>query len=137
MEMIRKIILFAVLAIVFQGCMNTSPTKNDITGTWESQDAAVFTFKNDGTFIGKSLPSAFFSDKYGKKFDGSGNWTIAGEYGTWKVNLKFEKVNNTPVQGYYFILISGSGFLEGNPPWYLFLYPDGEEGGERYKFTRK
>ena len=113
MEMKFVLIISAVSFTFFQGCMNKQPMRNDIIGTWNSSDGAYLTFKEDGTFIGKSLPSVYFTfntyreNMKGKKIDGIGNWKIKNSEGFKEIELQFQQINNNKVVGIYPIFISG------------------------------
>jgi len=136
------LIIVVLLILLSQRCTKPSPSKAELIGTWESPDGALFIFKDDGKFIGKSLPAYMFSftSEDGAKVDGSGRWEIDDEYGpwkngSWKVNLRF--VYEDATTGSYYIYIEGSnGFFADAPPWYLFRWKE-EEGGERYIFRKK
>ncbi len=133
---------FILIIMVFslQGCTGQDPTKEEIIGIWKSSDRGSFQFKNDGTFITKDLPGSIifkYSDEHKENtFTELGNWEIEKWQDQWVVSLMFTKSENLK-KGYATrILISGTGILENNPPWDLFLWV-GEEGGERYTFKKE
>jgi hypothetical protein len=135
--------LTAILPIFFQSCSNKKATTVDVIGTWANADGATLELHKDGTFAGKSLPAVYFTfftskkDVEGKKVNGSGNWRIEGGQGFDEVKLDFKKMNGTAVNGFYSVMISGTGGpLENKPPWSLFAWKE-EEGGQRYTFEKK
>ncbi len=136
------IVLIILSPIVLMGCIGKDPVKNDIIGKWVSKDGASLDFKDDGTFVGKSLPAEHF-DFYvfskkktsGQKVSGAGKWKLEKGQGLSQIKLEF----NEPNKGYHGlrVLISGSNLFENNPPWYLFYWINDEEGGDRYRFEKR
>lgn len=122
--------------------MGTDPKKDEMIGVWVSSDGAKLSIDDDGTFTGESLPAEYFSfytnkeTVSGKKVKGTGKWRLEKNQGIWEVKLDFEEMNGIKKGGSYFVLVSGTGTLENNPPWYLFEWKE-EEGGPRYKFEKK
>jgi hypothetical protein len=123
------------------GCTSDKPSSEDIIGSWISKDSATFHFINDRTFSTENLPGnkifPLVSEYMGIKFNETGSWSIGKDQGQWVVYLDFNKSENL-VKGYSTqIIISGSkGIFENKPPWYLFRW-EGEEGGPRYKFSKR
>ena len=140
-----KYILVYIVAVITisQGCTGKGPRRNDVLGTWVSNDGASFVFKEDGTFTGNSLPATYYTfhtskEKVdGKKVNGSGIWEVENDQNVKEVKLHFTKMDDVDINGFYSINMAGSNGISGNkPPWYLFEWKD-EEGGERYKFVKK
>lgn len=136
-----RFIISIITILLFQGCSKTIPTENDIVGKWVNSDNAKLEFNADGTFDGESLPGEkifFPSEEFkNKRFNGNGKWTLKEGQGWWEITLNFKQVSTRKDGFHTKILISGSGgFLENNPPWYLFVW-EGEEGGQRYKFSKE
>ena len=138
------------MMLLLWGCSRDegkSPTSREIVGTWVSTDGSQFSLKEDGTFMGSSIPADVFiinmPEYQGKKFDGSGTWAIkkkeeAWDQLPWGIDIDF---NSTSDSDKYkcgtTILISGSGIMENRAPWgYIFKWQD-EEGSERIKFFKK
>jgi hypothetical protein len=138
-EKLKIMILLA--SMTFIGCKINNPQIDDIVGTWIANDSAKFIFLRDGKFFASRLPRnvTYFPDDQiiNKKFNGYGEWTLNNEGGTYKIKLDFYKTNNLKTGYATQILISGStGFLENDPPWYLFEWKT-EEGGDRYIFKKQ
>lgn len=125
----------------FSGCKSENPTAENIVGIWNANDGALIEFDVDGTFSTKDVSGdklfSFENAYMGKVFNETGKWNIGKDQGAWVVFLYFNKSDNLPKGYSTHILVSGSkGVLENQPPWYLFLW-EKEEGGPRYKFTKK
>lgn len=140
MEIKTKIGFFSlIMMFLLQACSGTMPTKNEIIGKWKAEDGATFTFHEDGTFMTKDLSGGkmFKSNRYqGKKYSESGVWSIEQSQGRWVIELSFK--SSASLAGGYAtqLLVSGSGILENDPPWNLFVWV-GEAGGERYEFEKQ
>ena len=123
------------------GCTSYSPTAESIVGTWVAKDGAIFQLNGDGTFETRNL-SGNIIFQYNKEykdliFNETGTWELGKYQGHWAVFLRFN--TSAQLKGGFVtqILIAGSkGIFENKPPWYLFLWI-GEEGGNRYEFTKK
>jgi hypothetical protein len=142
MEM-RQILFIGINSILLISCSSNKPTATDLIGTWANADGATLELHKDSTFVGKSLPTVYFTfctskkDVEGKRVAGSGNWRIEDGQGFEEVKLDFKRMNDTAMYGFYSVMISGTGgVLENRPPWYLFVW-QGEEEGQRYTFDRK
>lgn len=108
------------------------PTDHDILGDWRGPDSARLEFHQDGTFSGRSLPTAVFFPgiDFDKAIEGSGQWQLAKLNGVWRVRLVFDKSSALP-KGYdTSILVSGSGQKLTLFEWI------GEAGGPRFEFSR-
>lgn len=138
----KKIISFLslILMFLFQGCTGKEPAKEEIIGTWVASDGGQFQFNEDGTFTGKSLPVdlLWLPDYKGQELNGNGTWKIQKGQGRWEIYLGFDRTTIDNLRDGFGtrLYISGEGLLENNPPWKLFLWK-GEEGGERYTFTKE
>jgi hypothetical protein len=125
------------LLILFQACSNYGTVQIDISGTWVNLDGAMMVFRKDSSFVGKQLPAeyfTFFTTKEvveGKRINGSGVWKIADGPGYKEVKLTFRKRDGQDMYGAYSVYIA-----DEKPSPYLFVWKE-EEGGERYKFTKK
>ncbi len=140
--MVNKMLtsVYFFLSIFFQSCNGEEPSIKEIAGVWNNADGAQIHLKEDGTFIGKNLPSQLFfaaTNEYNdKQFKGTGNWIIRKEQSFWEVQLNFKETSNQHYRYGHSVLISGEkGILENHPPWYLFLWKE-EQGGERYEFKK-
>ncbi|MGN6713894.1 hypothetical protein [Anaerocolumna jejuensis] len=143
----KRVIIITVLMlpIIFQACNSNSQVKDpkqiDVVGTWENPDGAMFIFKEDGTFSGTSFPAEFVllpRDEYKNvRFDGNGKWALRKGNTNWEVFIDFKQVSDKRCSSAFPLLIAGeSGILENKPPWYLFVWKEGE-GGERYEFLKQ
>jgi len=134
-------IISITVMVLFSGCKSENPTVESIVGGWVAENGAVIELFKDGTFSTENLTGdkifPYENEYKGKAFTEKGTWKIGDDKGLWVVYLYFKKSVNLP-KGYSTqILISGSkGIMENQPPWYLFLW-EGEEGGSRYKFSKK
>ncbi|TKG87902.1 hypothetical protein EYV94_27810 [Puteibacter caeruleilacunae] len=140
MTKILNIISTAVI-VLFTTCSSDIPTNVDIVGIWKTKDGALIEFIKGGTFSTQNLSgNKFFPYEKaykGKSFHEKGKWEIKKDQGRWIIILYFNKSKKLP-KGYITdIIIAGSkGILENQPPWYLFVWEE-EEGGPRYRFTKK
>lgn len=146
--LMKSVIYILILCetLLLISCRGEGPTKSDIVGTWISKDSAVIQFKDDGTFIAKSLPGEHFIhslDEEWKDFDGEGIWKfIEGkktwETKPWEIKLEFHKINNQKVHFGYIVYISGSNVLENKPPWRLFVWEYNDiDALNRYEFKKQ
>lgn len=138
----KMINIFSITVMVlFSGCKAENPTVESIIGSWVAKDGALIELIKDGTFSTENLTGdkifPYENEYKGVVFNEKGTWKIGNDQGTWVVHLFFKKSDALP-KGYATqILVSGSkGIMENQPPWYLFLW-EGEEGGSRYKFSKK
>lgn len=139
MKMINIISLSIMM--LFTGCKSENPTNTSIVGKWVSKDGAIFEFVKEGIFSTQDLPKDKFlpfPEKYEDTlFSEAGKWEMKNEQGRWFLQLYFTKSESLPLGCATQIYISGSkGIMEDQPPWYLFFW-EGEEGGFRYKFSKK
>lgn len=139
----RKLIvcLSALLSIVFQACKENTPAQRDVIGSWSSPEGARFELKQDNTFVADSIPSKFGfiqSDSIrGRKFSGSGKWTLKKGQTHWEVNVDFDRATMGKNGCAFPIFLSDEGKDQaGAVNWKLFLWQE-EEGGARFEFTRK
>jgi hypothetical protein len=132
--------LIAMLCFLLQACGDKEPTKDDVVGTWKNPDGAEFVFNKDGTFRAQQIPTGLgymASDSLqNRKFDGSGKWEFKKENSYWEAYVDFEKANVNKTCTFPLLIAGENGVLETKPPWYLFVWK-GEEGGERYKFSKQ
>jgi len=132
--------LIAMLSILLQACGGKEPTQNDVVGKWKSANGAEFVFNEDGTFTAKQIPTEFGympSDSLqNMKFDGSGKWKFKKENAYWEAYVDFDTVNVNKTCTFPLLIAGENGVLDNKPPWYLFVWK-GEEGGERYKFSKQ
>jgi len=139
---IKKVILICVIVSFLHACTNSSaPTKQEIIGTWISEQGAVLKFEADGSFIGENLPPEIINETSLENFDASGKWSIEAsrkswDQQPWHVSLSFTDTPTDYISATS-LIISGSNLMENAPPWRnLFFWVD-EEGGERYEFKKK
>lgn len=132
-----------MLSLLLQACGGQNPTQMDIIGKWESSDGASFSFTKDGEFSGTFLPGQYFTfftsekEVQGKRIEGKGHWKLTKGQQFTEIRLSFDTINQQPILGLYTLLMAGkNGILDNKPPWYLFVWEE-EEGGERYKFTKR
>ena len=132
----------AIVSIFFQGCNNNKiPYPSDFIGVWKSVDKTEFTFRKDGTFNLTFFPVDLVllpkSNYANQRFNGSGTWVLRKGKVNWEIYLDFTQVSDKKYSSAFPLLIGGgSGILENNPPWYIFLWKE-EEGGERIKYFKK
>jgi hypothetical protein len=127
--------------LMLMGCNPQEPAPNEMAGTWVSSDGAEVVIRLDGTFEAKFLPAELIllppQNYRGERFDGHGKWFLRKGELKWEMHLDFVKVSNEKYSCVFSLLISGSNVMwENKPPWYLFLWKEGE-GSERYKFLKK
>gem|GEM_PF-691027 len=143
-EMVRKNFINTITIIVMIslfGCKSYSPTAESIVGTWVAKDGAILQLNEDGTFETKNLSGNVifeYDEEYkGLFFNETGTWRLGKDQGEWVVFLRFN-ISARLTGGFATQISVGGrkGFFENKPPWFLFLWI-GEEGENRYEFTKK
>ena len=131
MRWISFLMVFSL--VVFYSCK--SPKKEDVIGTWQSNDSTRFQFCNDGTFNVKNIPKSILFGNYKDKklFSGTGVWNIQYLEDTWKIELLFPKSNVLP-GGFACYLNIEKKINLGNSSWNLFFF--GENFDYKYIFIR-
>lgn len=127
------ILFFSWVHILFYGCSEKVPTQKDICGKWYGSDSTVcLVLKTDGYFTANNLPTfllpSYVKKEYGDKFSSEGKWTLS-EQGRWQIKLISNDMS-------FYIPLSREGQFEEGTRWYLFLWVNQEEGGERYRFKK-
>ena len=122
-------------------CTGKNPGTATFVGKWRAADSAQLFLQNNGSFIGKSLPTKVFFQRddtsHPMYFNGQGHWSIQEWKFQWpKIALDFDSTDINLKFSCY-VYISGTGFWETNPPWDILFQWKGEEGGERYEFKRQ
>ena len=101
-------------------------------GTWTHPAGADLEFSGDGRFVARSVPaSLLFGSALPAQFvSGQGTWQLSKGDTGWRVNLQFDPMPEKPSGFETPVLTSGVGKSLS-----LFFWK-GEEGGERYQFSR-
>lgn len=129
----RLYFLMSFFFVVFCSC--ESPQKENIIGSWKSNDSARIYFNKDGTFnvenISKSILFGNCKDK--RLFSGAGIWKIRYLENIYKIELLFPRSNALP-SGFACYLNIEKKFHLSNSSWILFFY--GEDFDYKYIFFR-
>ena len=132
---------FFLILLAFASCTTPSPTNKDVIGTWKGENGAEISFKEDGTFTGKSIPAEYIllppEDYKNIQFSGRGDWELRSGPSNWEVYIEFRETSDKRCLSAFPLLLWGEkGILQNKPPWYLFLWKE-EEGGERFALHRE
>ena len=114
------------------------PTASDLTGIWVNPDGAVLTLEENGNFSAHVLPAQVFlmPDSTDAPLNGKGRWKFEKHNLLWHgdsgmVQLDFYEIPGHPPRTGTDVIVSGSGKSISLYQWM------GEEGGARYKLTKK
>ncbi len=154
MKKILNIVIIILLLIELNAC-NMNFKREDFIGIWKSGDGSVIEFKKDGSYIAKQINYGNFysKEKFKRKiFDITGNWEInnnskQGNILNLTSNATFDDygINDTytingVVRSHKIGLsfkISGEGFFESSPPYYLFVWIGDPDDANKYKFVKE
>ena len=118
------------IALLSSGCIRLTP--DDIVGKWKSKDGAVLVFDSDGKVFATKLIDGpvLHLDRF-ESHDGVGTWKISNDMTYREVEIDFSQIaeykNGYGTQ----VHVSGYGSMM-RLYWWV-----GEEGGDRYEFTRE
>jgi hypothetical protein len=125
--------LLATVLVVACIAACSAPTQSDVLGLWRGTGETRLEFRQDGTFVGRSLPGSVFFGRsdLGAAMNGSGTWRLEQSHGRWLLRLSFERSQALP-QGYDTqVYVSGSGQRTA-----LFVTIGDPDSGERYELIR-
>lgn len=119
-------------------CSCKSPKKEDIIGTWQSDDGASFHFSNDGTFSVKNIPRLVLlgeSYKEGENLvSGTGVWEIKSIENNWKIELLFSNSKEYEFRNHFGDYLDIEENFWSDSSWNLCFY--GDDFNYKYIFTR-
>jgi hypothetical protein len=127
-----SLVLLSTVTILFQAC-GQPPTRSDVSGRWSNSAGARLDLNDNGEFLAFSLPASVFVRSFPKEqqISGKGHWKLEKGKPYWEVRLWFAEISGAPANREIPLLVSGGGSAT-----YLYQWI-GEEGGARYKLTRK
>lgn len=126
------LVMLSAATTLLQAC-GQPPTRSDVSGGWSHSDGARLDLNDNGEFLAVSLPASVFARSLpnGELVSGKGHWKLEKGKPYWEVRLRFAEISGAPANREIPLLVSGSGSKA-----YLYQWV-GEEGGARYKLTRK
>ena len=127
----KTYLLFLFLIFFLGACKDLN--KNDIIGTWKSDNKTLFLFHNNNTFEVKNIPEAILFDNLSsnKLYSGTGNWELIYLENRWKIELSFGKYLD--FSSYCCYLDIEKGFYSKKFLWKLYFY-DGAQDTKYYLY---